>query len=613
MRFLNPAGLWLLLLIPILIIIYIIRARHEERAVSSTFIWKLSLRFMKKKIPFHKFRKILLFTCQLLMILAVALLVSKPALVTEGGAKEYILIIDGSVSMNIADSEGETRFERALELIRETVNDAPYGTPVSIILADENPTYLAERSENETEIGLALKYAKCGGGSGSITDALGLAELICEKNAVTDVILFTDHSYEVTENVSVVNVSDNEWNLSFTDLSYEKRDKEYIFTATLLSNNESADIAVALSVDGKTLDAKIVSCEADTETAVSFSTDEIKDFDVATIYTEADDGLADDNSYSVCKRKSNDINVLLVSASPLYLESVLNVMGNCTLTVAGSLEDAALSGYGLYIFDGIFPEELPTDGSVWLFDPDTAPDGMAIGEKKEGELPLSMSLIGSGSLHSALSGAMKLDAVSVSSYTKLVAGKSWESLLTCGEDTVLFTRKESNGMRTVVFAFDLHDSNLPLLVDYVMLVRELLAYSVPEMLTDTDYAIGESLSIAVLPLSESIYLEIPDGDVVTLSNKASSASLEPDAVGVYTAVQTLTDGGAQYVDFFVHIPFSEMKDEPALQSLSIDLADTSIADVPEAEDGLNEIWFWVLAALLFLILAEWGVYYYEQF
>ena len=52
MRFLNPAGLWLLLGVPILIIIYLIKAHHEERQVSSTYIWKLSEKFMKKRLVF---------------------------------------------------------------------------------------------------------------------------------------------------------------------------------------------------------------------------------------------------------------------------------------------------------------------------------------------------------------------------------------------------------------------------------------------------------------------------------------------------------------------------------------------------------------------------------
>ena len=51
MSFMNPSGLWLLLGIPVLIILYLIKAQHEDRPVSSTYIWKLSSRFMKKRLP----------------------------------------------------------------------------------------------------------------------------------------------------------------------------------------------------------------------------------------------------------------------------------------------------------------------------------------------------------------------------------------------------------------------------------------------------------------------------------------------------------------------------------------------------------------------------------
>ena len=68
MKFLNPAGLWLLLGIPVLIFIYLIRPHHEERAVSSTFMWKLSQKFMKKKLPLQRLRRFFLFLLQILLI-----------------------------------------------------------------------------------------------------------------------------------------------------------------------------------------------------------------------------------------------------------------------------------------------------------------------------------------------------------------------------------------------------------------------------------------------------------------------------------------------------------------------------------------------------------------
>lgn len=613
MRFLNPMGLWLLLLIPVLIIIYIIRSKYQEKAVSSTFIWKLSLRFMKKKRPFRKIRQLLLFTCQLLMIVAVSMLVSQPALVSKGAGKEYILIIDGSASMNMANEDGVTRFERAIEQVKEMIPDADYGTPFSIILAADEAGYLVERSESATEIGLALKNAKCGYGDGSIEDALKLARLICEKNAVTDVILFSDRDYETNDTIEVVNLAEQEWNLSFSSLKYAKSDEDYVFTATMYSQNKDADIAAAISVDGKILDVQNVRCTANNELEITFTAKKLNDFKVATVYTDAKDSMEADNTFSVCKKESKKIKVLLVSDSPFYLESALKVMGNCTITKAASLAEADLSGFGLYVFDGCMPETLPTDGSVWLFAPETLPGDMSAREGVGGKSQIKLFKNGNSGLYSALADRLKLDEAAVSEYSKIVAGKSWESLLSCGKDTVLFTRKELNGMRTAVFAFDLHNTNLPLLSDYVVLMKELLAYSVPEMMMSTDYSVSDTVSITVLPLAEYLYVEYPDGHMLSLGVRNASSEIVPDTVGVYSAVQTLAEGKTKQVDFFVHVPFSEMKDDTTESPILLELASDAELNGIVPEDGLQEIWIWVLLALLLLILAEWGIYYYEQF
>ena len=66
MKFLNPAGLWLLLGVPVLILIYLIKSRHTDLPVSSTYLWRLSERFRKKRLPVQRFRNILLFLLQLL-------------------------------------------------------------------------------------------------------------------------------------------------------------------------------------------------------------------------------------------------------------------------------------------------------------------------------------------------------------------------------------------------------------------------------------------------------------------------------------------------------------------------------------------------------------------
>ena len=79
MKFLNPSGFWLLLGVPLLIIIYIIKSRHEDRPVSSTYIWKLSTKLKKKRFPLQRIRTLLVFFMQLLMIVLLSFVAAQPA------------------------------------------------------------------------------------------------------------------------------------------------------------------------------------------------------------------------------------------------------------------------------------------------------------------------------------------------------------------------------------------------------------------------------------------------------------------------------------------------------------------------------------------------------
>ena len=51
MTFLYPIGLLGLIGVPILIIVYLIKNRYTEQTVSSTYLWRLSERFIKRKNP----------------------------------------------------------------------------------------------------------------------------------------------------------------------------------------------------------------------------------------------------------------------------------------------------------------------------------------------------------------------------------------------------------------------------------------------------------------------------------------------------------------------------------------------------------------------------------
>ena len=81
MRFAYPAGLWALGAgLILLIILFLIRPPFQDYPVSTTYLWKLSEKFRKKRLPIRRAKKILLLLLQALCVAAAALLIAQPSL-----------------------------------------------------------------------------------------------------------------------------------------------------------------------------------------------------------------------------------------------------------------------------------------------------------------------------------------------------------------------------------------------------------------------------------------------------------------------------------------------------------------------------------------------------
>ena len=124
MSLLLPLGLLGLLGLVALLIIYILKPNYQQKVVSSTFVWKLSLRYRKKSVPISKFRNLLILLCQIIVICACSMILAMPVIAeaAEPVRREEVLILDSSANMYTA-YEGETRFERAVSRLRTQAED----------------------------------------------------------------------------------------------------------------------------------------------------------------------------------------------------------------------------------------------------------------------------------------------------------------------------------------------------------------------------------------------------------------------------------------------------------------------------------------------------------
>ena len=115
MTWLTPIGLLGLIGLIILIIIYIIKPNYQNKVISSTFVWRLSLKYRKKRMPLSKLHNILLFLCQFLILTICALLLAQPVIssVKLGDENEKVIIIEDVMTSGKALKEILPKLEAA--------------------------------------------------------------------------------------------------------------------------------------------------------------------------------------------------------------------------------------------------------------------------------------------------------------------------------------------------------------------------------------------------------------------------------------------------------------------------------------------------------------------
>ena len=92
MSFLTPLALiGALVLGPIIVAMYLLKLRREERRVSSTFLWQRVVRDVEANAPWQKLRRNLLLLLQLLLLLLLVLALALPFFLTNGIAGKNLI------------------------------------------------------------------------------------------------------------------------------------------------------------------------------------------------------------------------------------------------------------------------------------------------------------------------------------------------------------------------------------------------------------------------------------------------------------------------------------------------------------------------------------------
>ena len=146
------------IVIPSLLVLYFLKLRRREMAVSSTLLWKKAIQDLQVNSPFQRLRRNLLLLLQMLLLMLLLLALSRPvANYTPGVGAMSVLLIDRSASMLAKDIDGgkRTRLDEAKRRAKDLVDSMKRGSTAMVIAFDDS----SEMVQTLTGDSMALKRA----------------------------------------------------------------------------------------------------------------------------------------------------------------------------------------------------------------------------------------------------------------------------------------------------------------------------------------------------------------------------------------------------------------------------------------------------------------------
>src|SRR5579883_1179345 len=192
MNFLVPAALAFAAIIPIILLLYFMRPKRQERVVGSTLLWQQALQDLQASRPWQRLRITPLLLLQLLAAIFIVLVLTRPAIFTNnplGG--DTVIVLQASASMQATDV-APNRFENARSTISDLIDAMGPTDQLSLIEMARTPQVLIANSADKTQLHNALQRARVTNQDADLEQALSLATSLIEGHANAQVLVVGD-------------------------------------------------------------------------------------------------------------------------------------------------------------------------------------------------------------------------------------------------------------------------------------------------------------------------------------------------------------------------------------------------------------------------------------
>lgn len=367
----NLWPLFLLILIPFIILLYLLKQKAQDQSFSSTLLWQEIYKNIEAKTPFEKLKHNILMYLQILAMLLFILALMAPVMNRGGFVREnVVIVIDTSASMEYLYEGQDTRLTHSVKEAKQRIDALSEGANVTLISCGSEAAVIYQGTDKAT-LKSRLSALHTDLEAGNLNLAAGAVNSLIADMENVQVICYTDTDFESSEFIRsnekaalvVESVYSEGVNCSVDYVNYTVGEKG---TEALckVTNYGDEDITqdVSLYFNQQIADVQTVNVKAGESEIVYFAPQNAATDGSVIIRAELSerDALIADNSQSIELTANMEKKVLLLSSGNVFLEKALAL--DETVTVYKSDDIRVLNQteevFDLYVFDGV---ELPAN------------------------------------------------------------------------------------------------------------------------------------------------------------------------------------------------------------------------------------------------------------
>jgi uncharacterized membrane protein len=593
---LSGAALAALLLAIPLVALHLRRRKPPRRAVGSLLAWRDlpaaggggARRIGRPPLP-------LLLLLQLLALVLLVVALARPVSNESATTSSHVYVVDESMWMG-AEQAGTERIDAARAVLRERLAELPGDEAVRIVGAGATPTVLFEGEAGDA--GHALGGLEAGPGAANLTAALRLAAGLRAGNGDRIALLRAPEeaapkvrgagdSYEDLE----VGEPVEDASLSRPSAHCDRLGAEEceVFVRVADSTGAARTLTVRVEISGEPVHNVPVEVPAGESAPLVFTAP--PGAEVRMSLASGDGLVANDSAYVSVPRPGGE-NITLVGnrtrALPLAraLASVPGV--KLRLRTPRTYQPTDPGTSDLLVLDDFVPKGgLPEAPALLLVNPPSFPAGKSLGKmhdsRMSGTEPASPLLEGAD-ISSLTIGAGAARRLALPATMTATAWSAEGPLIASGTE---------GGGRVAVLAFEPSESNLPQLAAFPALIDNIVAWS--QRLAPEAAAAGTPFALAEPAGTTAASLEPAAGGAAQRLKVAAGSEVPVAIAAPGNYVVTLKGPwGTRELALAVNPGAAAAPGAP------VDLS----APAPPAQAGHSDLWTWLLAAALLVLIGE---------